>query len=107
MLEAEEIMVRKRVLSQTQFNRLRLLYAFDLGTLWSDGGIVIEALRVGNLNPDWFKQQDVLTDYDQINERLKLWLTKSKEPRMGLGCFEVRRTAKGAIVYANIARLKK
>jgi hypothetical protein len=94
------------MISQTQFNRLRLMYIFDLATSWSDGKTIINALLEGTLNPDWVRGKDVLNNYNKTAKRIGEFM-KSDEKQMNLGCFGIRKTRKGAVIYANLARLKK
>jgi hypothetical protein len=50
----------KLLVSPEVLDRIRVMYLFDLGTLWGNGAGKISDLVVsGELNPEWAKQNDV------------------------------------------------
>jgi hypothetical protein len=91
-----------RQLSKQQSDRLRIMYAFDLATKW--GELRSEVVFSEGLNPVWIKDKDVLND-GLILERLDKFKSLKIGEIGGMGCFKVRRTNAGVVVYTNIARI--
>lgn len=85
-------------------DRLRVMYLFDLGTSWGDGGGRIADLVIsGDLNPEWAKSKDVFK-HPELSE----WQVKDLQKegdKVDWGCFGIRRTKKSFLVSANIARI--
>jgi len=98
--------MRKKIkISERQWNRLRIIYAFDLTTRY--GNLTPKTIFEEGLNPVWIKQRDVLGWY----KKPKTFLAGIEKMKVGeicqRGCFKIRRTKKGAIVYTDLVRLRE
>ena len=98
-------MKKKIKISERQWNRLRIMYAFDLAT--SHHIINPDIVFIEGLNPHWIRQKDALAMFGRSGKNFVEGLEKMKigEIRQK-GCFKIRRTKKGVIVYTELVRLR-
>ena len=90
-------------ISQRQFDRLRIMYAFDLATKRGKTTRLLKALFENGLNPEWANMYDVLGN---CRERKRQIIQDIRAARTEFGCFKIRKTKKGYIIYTELARLK-
>jgi len=96
----------KLKLSKEQLRRLRILYAFDIATKYSKNTELAQAIFEEGLNPEFMQSRDVLKSW---NGELSQWQAEElkKSGKTMFGCFKIRRTAKGYIVFSDLVRVKK
>lgn len=99
-------MSKKKIkISERQWNRLRIMYAFALATYFYN--LKPKVVFKEGLNPNWIKQKDVL-GWQKKGENFIRGIDKMKIGEITRrGYFKIRRTKKGAIVYTELARLKE
>lgn len=95
----------KLKISKNQMNRLRIIYAFVLATRYY--GLKPSDVFENQLNPEWIRLKDLsLENWDGT---LQTWQTEQLEQtgKTDFGCFKIRKTKKGYIIYADLVRLRK
>jgi len=94
-------------MSKVQMDRLRAAYAILLATKHS--GRVADALFGSGFDPEYIRIFDVLKrrwdEYRSLLSPLEL-RDLSKSGRLNIGLFKIRKTRKGYIVSADIARVR-
>ncbi len=90
-------------ISRHQLNRLRIMYAFDLATRHHRHDWPKIIFQDGSLNAEWIRICDVF-NLESFNYTIKGRM-KVGEVR-DHGCFKVRRTPKGYVIYTELARVK-
>ena len=96
--------MKKIKISEKQWNTLRIMYAFALATRHYH--LNPDVVFIEGLNPAWIKARDVFG-----LKKPNLYLDGIEKMKVGeiiqRGCFKIRRTKKGAIVYTELVRLRE
>lgn len=94
-------------LSKRQWDRLRVMYTFNLITRHHN--VKPDDVFNNKLNPQWLQMKDVLSSPHYENRQIPDCVIKhAKESgKADWGCFKVRKTAKGYVIYTELARVKE